>query len=56
MGERIPHVLPLDPRLGLRADHLHGVVEHQEVGEPLLTEAQLLLRGLEVLDDLPAFI
>ena len=51
-----PHFLPLHPCLGLRGENLHGVVEHQEVGKTLLTEAQLVLRGLEVLDDLPAFI
>ena len=56
MSQWVPHQLSLDPRPVVRGDHLHGVVEHQEVGKSLLAEAQLVLRGLEGLDDLPAFI
>ena len=51
-----PHLLSPNPGPVVRRDNLHGVVEHQEVGEPFLTKAQLVLRGLEGLDDLPAFI
>ena len=56
MSQRIPHQLFLDPRPVVSGDDLHRVVEHQEVGKSLLAEAQLVLRGLEGLDDLPAFI